>query len=190
MNILFFSILLNIIILLFIYFSSKQQKNSLKQFIYFGLFIGFTSLGLNFLFGSCFGASTPIDIKTQNFTEQNLRIYAIAFWEDYGSENYVNYNSELKPNETSEFCIDSDGGKFWVVAKNIENEIVYIEETENKKTNFKITSNQNTNFTKFEIAKKLTFKKDKSLELEKYLVWTNIVLIALLLLNCFKILKV
>jgi len=177
---------------MFIYFLTQEKKSRLKMLICFGIFIGISSLSFNFIFKDCFGASTPIDIKAVNLTNQNLKIYGIAFFEDYGNENgnYVAYNTELKPNETSEFCIDSDGGKFWVVAKNIEDEIVYLEETENKKTNFKIISNQDTNFTEFEIAKELTFKKDKSLELEKYLVWTNIVLIILLLLNCSKRLKV
>ena len=188
MNILIFSIFLDIIILVIIYFLSKEKTNSLKIVQYFGIFIGITSLSFNFLFKSCFGASTPIDIKTENLTKQNLKIYGIAFFDDYGngSGNYVEYNAELKPNETSEFCLDSDGGKFWVVAKNTKNEIVYLEETENKKTNFKIIANQNTKFKESELAKELTFKKDKSVELERYLVWTNIILIILLLLNCCK----
>ena len=182
MNLLFFSIFLNIILLLIIYFSSEEKKNSLKLLTYFGLFIGFSSLSLTYLFDSCFGASTPIDIKTQNITNQNLRIYAIAFWDDYGNGSgyFVNYNSELEPNETSEFCIDSDGGKFWIVAKNKENEIVYLEETENKKTDFKISVHQNTEIDKIQLAKELTFKKDKSVELEKYLELTTILLIVLL----------
>ena len=188
MNIQLFSIFLNIIVLLIIYFSSTEKKITLKPLIYFGIFISFSSLSLTYLFSSCFGASTPIDIKTQNLTKQNLKIYAVAFWDDYGngSGNYVEYNTELKPNETSEFCIDSDGGKFWIVAENRENKIVYLEETENKKTNFKIIESQNTKFTESEIAKELTFKKDKSVEFENYLIWTNIILIILLVLNCFK----
>jgi hypothetical protein len=188
MNILFFSIYLNLIILINIYFSSKEKIISLKLLIYFGLFIGFSSLSLTYLFSSCFGASTPIDIKTQNRTNQNLRIYAIAFWDDYGngSGNFVNYNSELVPNETSDFCIDSDGGKFWIVAKNDENEIVYLEETENKKTDFIININQNTEIDKIKLAKELTFRKDKIIESETYLVLTNLILIVLLLIRLLK----
>ncbi len=165
-----------------------RSQNILKLLVYFGLFIGFSSLSLTYLFGSCFGASTPIDIKTQNITNQNLRVYTIAFWDDYGngSGNYVNYDSDLQPNETSEFCIDSDGGKFWIVAKNEKNEIVYLEETENKKTEFRINVNQNAEIDKVQIAKELTFKKDKSVELEMYLVWTNIILIVLLGIRLIK----
>ena len=158
---------------------------------YFGIFIGISSLSFNFIFKDCFGASTPIDIKTENLTKQNLKIYGIAFFEDYGngSGNFVEYNTELEPDETSKFCLDSDGGKFWIVAKNKENEIVYLEETENKKTDFKINVKQNAEIDKIQIAKQLIFKKDKSVELETYLVWTNIFLVVLLLLNCFKMPK-
>ena len=188
MNILIFSIFLNIIILAVIYFSTQEKNNKLKIITYFGIFIGISSLSFNLLFKSCFGASTPIDIKTENLTKQNLKIYGIAFFEDYGNGNgnYVEYDTELKPNETSEFCIDSDGGKFWLVAKNNENEVVYLEETENKKTDFKINLNQNVEIDKIKIANELTFKKDKSVEFETYLIWTNIILIVLLGIKLLK----
>ena len=192
MNVLIFSIFLNVIVLAFIYFSSQEKKNKLEIIIFFGIFIGVSSLSFNLIFKNCFGASTPIDVKTKNLTKQNLKIYGITFFDDYGngSGNHVEYNTELKPNETSEFCIDSDGGKFWLVAKNTTNEIVYLEETQNKKTDFKLTPDQNLKFAEIEIAKELTFKKDKSVELEKYLVWTNIILIILLLLNFLNLKKV
>jgi hypothetical protein len=162
----------------------------LKILTVFGIIIGISVLSLNFLFSSCFGASTPIDIKTQNLTEQNLKIYAIAFWEDFGngSGNYANYDTELKPNETSKFCIDNDGGKFWLVAKNDKDEIKYLEEISKNESNFnfKITANNNVEIEKAQIAKEITFKTDKSVEFEKYLVWTNIILIGLLILSLFK----
>ena len=180
MNILIFSSFIIVVILFLQYFYSTKKR--IKLLLIFGITVGFFLLSLNQLFNSCFGASTPIDIKTKNLTEQNLKIYTIVFWEDYGngSGNYTNYNSELKPNETSEFCIDSDGGKFWIVAKNNENKIVYLEETENKKTDFKINVIQNTELDKNQIAKELTIRKDKSVELDRYLILTNIILIVLL----------
>lgn len=148
-------------------------------------------MSFNYIFIDCFGASTPINIKTENLTKQNLKIYGIVFFEDYGngSGNFVEYNTKLEPNETSEFCLDSNGGKFWIVTKNKENEIVYLEEPQNKKTDFKINVKQNAEIDKIQVAKELTFKKDKSVELETYLVWTNIFLIVLLLLNSFKMPK-
>jgi len=190
MNILFFSIFLNIIILLTRYFSSTEKRIGLKLLTFFGIIVGITSVGFNFLFSSCFGASTPIDIKTKNLTEQNLKIYAITFWNNYGNGggNYVNFNTELKPNETSEFCIENDGGKFWVVAKNMKNEIKYIKEPLNNETdfNFKIIIDENIEIEKVQIAKELILQTDKSNEFEKFLVWINIILIGILGISFLK----
>ena len=111
------------------YFNFSKTEKGIKLLTFFGIAIGILAVGLNYLSNSCFGASTPIDIKTENLTEQNLKIYAIAFWNNNwnGNGNYVNYDKELKPNETSEFCIDNDGGEFWLVAKNEKDEIKYLE---------------------------------------------------------------
>lgn len=190
MNILFFSIFLNIILLLIVYFSSIEKKNNLKILIYFGIFIGFSSLSITYLFDSCFGASTPINVKTQNVTNQNLKIYTISFWDNYGNGigNYVNYDSELEPNETFEFCMDNDGGKFWLIAKNKQNEIIYLKESTKAENDFicNIEPNQTVEIEKTKIAQELTFKADKNLELEKYLVWFNIILISSLIIKLFQ----
>ena len=182
MNILIFSSFIIVAILFLQYFYSTKKR--IKILVLFGIPFGFFALGLNYLFNSCFGASTPINIQTINLTEQNLKIYAIAFWEDYGngSGNYTNYDTELRPSETSEFCIDNDGGKFWLVAKNDKNEIKYLEEISKNESdfNFKINANKNVEIDKAQIAKELTIQTDKSIEFEKYLVWTNIILIGLL----------
>lgn len=188
MNILIFSSFIIFAILLLQYFYAT--KKGIKLLAVFGVFVGFFALGLNHLFNSCFGASTPIDIKTKNLTEQNLKIYAIAFWDNSwsGNGNFVNYDTELKPNKSSEFCIDNDNGKFWLVAKNNNNEIKYLQEiTDNKsKYNFKIDLNNEIEIEKAQIAKELTFKKDKGVELEKYLILTNIILIGLLIFGIKK----
>ena len=158
--------------------------------IYFGILIGFSALSITYLFDSCFGASTPINVKTQNLTNQNLKIYTLTFWDNYWNEsgNYVNYDSELEPNETSEFCIDNDGGKFWLIAKNKQNEIIYLKESTNAEYdfNYNIEPNQIAEIEKTKIAQELTFRADKNLELEKYLVWFNIILISLLIIKSFQ----
>ncbi len=191
MNVLIFSIFLISIILLVIYFLNANKRKELKILMLFGLFIGIVSVFSCKVKNQCFGASTPIDIKTQNLTKQNLKIYTITFWEVYGngSGNYVNYNTELMPNETSEFCIDSDGGKFWLVAKNQQNKIVYLEESNNEKTEFNISEIQTEETEKAKLAKFLTFRTDKSESLEKNLLWVNLVLIGILLLNLIGIKK-
>ena len=184
MNILLFSSILLALILLVQYFYS------IKLLIVFGITFGFFAIGLNFLFDSCFGASSPIDLKTQNLTEQNLKIYAIIFCEDLenGNVNYTKYDSKLEPKKTSKFCIDNDCGKFWLVAKNEKDEIKYLEEVSNNESKFEfaIRSNDKVEIDKVKIAKELTFKTDKNIRIEKYLLWTNVILILLLVMNLRK----
>ena len=191
MNILIFSSLLIVIILLIHYFKTDRTENGIKLLIVFGIVIGIFGIGFKYLTNSCFGASTPIDITTENQTNQNLRIYAIAFSENNwnGNGNYVNYDKELKPNGISEFCIDNDGGEFWLVAKNKQGEIKYLEIANNSRDNynFKITEQNNTEIEKVQIAAELTFKTDKSEQCENYLVWTNLILIGILIFNIVNI---
>jgi hypothetical protein len=191
MNILVFSSLLIVIILLIHYFRPNKTDNGIKLLIVFGIVIGIFGIGFNYLTNSSFGASTPIDITTENQTNQNLRIYAITFWKDNwnGNGNYVNYDSELKPNGISEFCIDNDGGEFWLVAKNKQGEIKYLEIVNKSRDNynFKITEQNNIEVEKVLIAGELTFKTDKSEQFENYLVWINLILIGILLFNIINI---
>lgn len=186
-----FSIFLISTIVLVNYFWDDDKRKDLKILLIFGLFIGIVSIFFCKFKNQCFAASTPIDIKTQNLTKQNLKIYTITFWEDYenGNGNDVTYNSELEPNETSECCIDSDGGKFWLIAKNEQNNIVYLEETQNKKVDFKINEIQTIETEKTKMAKYLTFKTDKKRGLEKTLIWVNLVLIGILVLNLIEVKK-
>ena len=95
----------------------------------------------------------------------------------------------MQPNETSEFCIDSDGGKFWLIAKNEQNKIVFIEETQNEKVKFEITKIHHLETEKMKLAEYLTFKTAQNIRLEKDLIWVNIVLIGILALNLIKINK-
>ena len=190
MEFLSFGVFLNVVILLVIYFALIKSESSKKTLFLFGIFIGSSALFFMLVFGSCFGASTPIDVKTKNLTQENLKIYAIAFWEDFGSGggNYVYYDKELSPNQTSIFCIDNDGGKFWLIAKNHQNEIVFLKESTNLENdfNFKIEPNQSIEIEKSQYAAALTFKSDKSEDLKQYIIWANIILIVLLALNYFK----
>ena len=185
-NILSFSFFLICILLLVIYFWDSEKRGQLKLVILFGIFIGISSIVFKYYSNSCFGASTPTDIKTQNLTNQNLKIYTIVFWGD--NQYFVNYDKELKPNETSEFCIDSDGGEFWLVAKNEQNKIFYLEEARNEKTEFIIVNNQNVENENVKKAKKITLETDNSVDLKNYLMWANCILTIILVLNFLGIL--
>ena len=192
MPLLLYSALLLLIVLLIKFFVDKKRNCGFKILTIFGIIIGLTSLGLNHLFDNAFGASTPVNIRTENLTNKNLKIYAIAFWDNSytGTGNYVTFDIELKPNKTSDFWFENDGTtEFWIVAKNEKDEIEYLNIiTEQKnKFDFKITENKNIDPTKAQIAKNLTNKTDKKEQMERIAIWANIILIGLLILSLIKI---
>src|SRR5690606_18093474 len=137
-----------ILILLIRYFAQSDKKNGLKLLTVFGIIIGISALGINSIFDSTFAASTPVNIRTENLTDKNLKIYVIAFWNNNwnGTGNYVTFNKKLKPNKASDFWFENDGTtEFWIVGKNENGGIDYlnvITEKENQ-FDFKITENQN-----------------------------------------------
>ncbi|CAM3525628.1 hypothetical protein [Aequorivita lipolytica] len=192
MNILLFSAFLLILILLIRYFASSDKKSGLKILTIFGIVIGLLALGLNSLFDDSFGASTPVNVQTENLTDKNLKIYAITFWNNNwnGTGNYVTFDKELKPNKKSDFWFENDGtSEFWIVAKNENNEIEYLNIITENESQFdlKIIENQNIDQSKMQIAKELTFKTDKSEQMKRFAFWTNIILIGLLILSLIKI---
>jgi hypothetical protein len=192
MNILLFSAFLLILILLIRYFASSDKKSGLKMLTIFGIVIGLSALGLNSLFDDSFGASTPVNVRTENLTDKNLKIYAIAFWNNNwnGTGNYVTFDKELKPNKKSDFWFENDGtSEFWIVAKNENSGIEYLNVITDNESQFdlKIAKNQNIDQSKVQIAKELTFKTDKSEQMKSFDFWINIILIGLLILSLIKI---
>jgi hypothetical protein len=168
------------------YFVSSKRNIGLNILIGFGVLIGLLALGLNSLFDDSFGASTPVNVRTENLTDKNLKIYAIAFWNNSwnGIGNYVTYDTKLKPNEKSDFWFENDGTtEFWIAAKNENNGIEYLKVVNEPKNefDFKIIEDKNIDPNKIQIAQDLTFKKDKSEEMERYAIWANIILIGLLI---------
>src|SRR5690554_642766 len=193
MPLLLYSAIFLLIILLIKFFVDKKRNCGFKILVIFGIIIGLTSLGLNHLFDNAFGASTPVNLRTENLTDKNLKIYSIVFWDNSwsGKGNYVNYDTELEPNEKStDFWFENDGTtEFWIVAKNENNGIDYLNVITKNESQFdlKITENQNIDQSKIQIAKELTFKTDKNEQMERFAFWTNIILIGLLILSLIKI---
>lgn len=191
MPLLLYSSIFLLIILLIKLFVNKERNCGFKILVIFGILIGLTSLGLNHLFNNAFGASTPVNVRTENLTEKNLKIYTIIFWDNdwNGKGNYVNYDTELKPNETSDFWFDNDNSNFWLVAKNDNNEIEYLNVVTGIESefDFKITEEVSVESKNVEIAKKLTNETDKNERNERFAIWTNILLIGLLILSLIKI---
>lgn len=163
----------------------------MKIFVVFGVIIGLLTLELNSLFDDAFGASTPVNVRTENVTGKNLKIYSIIFWDNSwsGKGNYVNYDTELKPNEISNdfwFEIDSTT-EFWIVAKDEEGKIEFLKEIPERANQFDfiITRNKDINPKKEQLAQELTYKADKQKQIKRYAIWVNINLIGLLILSLF-----
>jgi|SRR5690625_29377 len=193
MPLLLYSAIFLLIILLIKFFVDKKRNCGFKILVIFGIIIGLTSLGLNHLFDNAFGASTPVNLRTENLTDKNLKIYSIVFWDNSwsGKGNYVNYDTELEPNEKStDFWFENDNTtEFWIVAKNENNEIEYLNIVTDSEYefDFKITKQENVESKNAEIAKKLTNETDKKGRVERFVIWANIILIGLLILSLIKI---
>src|SRR5690606_23217899 len=191
MPLLLYSAIFLLIILLMKLFVDKKRNCGFIILVIFGILIGLSSLGLNHLFGNAFGASTPVNVRTENLTEKNLKIYTIIFWDNdwNGKGNYVNYDTELKPNETSDFWFDNDNSHFWLVAKNDNNEIEYLNVVTGIESEFdiKITGKETVESKNAEIAIKLTNETDKNERNKRFAIWANIILIGLLILSLIKI---
>ncbi|MFT0715210.1 hypothetical protein [Flagellimonas lutimaris] len=190
MRILLFCAFLLSIILLIDFIWRTKRKTGLRFLKAFGILIGFLTIGLYSIIDDSFGASTPVNVLTENLTDENLKIYTIAFWRNNWSGNFVTFNKELKPNEKSDFWFENDGtDEFWVVGKNKNDDIKFLEIVREKKGEFffAITGNKKIDSEKIQIAKDLTFRTDKSERIVKYATWTNIVLIGLLIMSLIKI---
>jgi len=192
MTILLFSALLLLIILLIKYFARSKRNIGLRILTSFGILIGISALGLNSLFDNSFGASTPVNVRTENLTDKNLKIYVIAFWDNSWNSkgNFVKYDTKLKPKETSEFDFENDGTtEFWIVAKNENNGIEYLNVISESESQFdlKIKEIKNIEPSKEQIAKELTSKTDKNEQMKRFAFWMNIILIGFLILSLMKI---
>ncbi|GHC65191.1 hypothetical protein [Ulvibacter litoralis] len=190
MPLLLYSALLLLIVLLINFFVDKKRNCGFKILAIFGIIIGLTSLGLNHLFDNAFGASTPVKIRTENLTNKNLKIYAITFWDNEwnGKGNFVYYDTKLKPNGKSDFWIDNDSYNFWLVAKNENNGIEYLNIVTGiqNEFDFKIAKNEIDESKNAGIAKQLTNETDKNEQIESFAVWANIILIGLVILSLIK----
>ena len=102
----------------------------------------------------------------------------------------MTYDTELKPNGKSDFWFENDGTtEFWIVAKNRNGGIEYLKVITEQKSEFdlEIRETNNIDSDKIQIAEELTFKTDKNERMEKYVIWSNIGLIGLLILSLIKI---
>lgn len=182
-NILFFSAILLGVTLL-VYCFRKRLNVRLNFFILFAVGVGFMVLSIKLFLPPCFGASSPITVSAKNQSKQLVKIYTISFWENYGNGagSFTQHVASLHPDQFTTFCLDNDGGRFWIVAKNSQGRIEFLEDvsTPDSRYEFTIEANRNIPTEKLSKAKILLDAYDNTMMWESVLVWVNVVLTTML----------
>lgn len=159
----------------------------MKSIVAISITFSLIVLCLFHLFNNSFGASTQINIKTNNHTKQPIEIYSIVFWD----EPFVFYDKKLNPNENStDFWFESDSAnKIWLIAKNQNGEIIYLKEFINfySFSNFENINNMElSHIEDVSLAEELISKFDKKHSIETKLFWANCILIIVLFVLLFR----
>jgi hypothetical protein len=154
----------------------------LKIIVFISILFSVTILSLFSLFNNSFGASTPVNLKTVNQTNQPIEIYSIVFWD----KPFVFYDKALNPNQNStDFWFEFDSAdKFWLIAKNDKDEIIFLKEFNKNDSisNFEnIKTMEHIHIEDVSLGKELISKFDKKYSIETKLFWTNCILLVVLL---------
>ncbi len=195
MDILFSSAFLLLVIFLITQFVDSKQSSKLKLLAIFGIFVGIISILYVSFIASSVRQVSALEIKTENSTNQNLKVFAITFGKDANDtiNRKVIFGHEIAPNKTSSFSIDKeDLGQFWIVAKNDSNEIKYLKagDVVEKQFNFKITDNHTIDQVNAQTARELIFALDINKQVLNFAIWSNIILIILLIWSIIKLNKI
>lgn len=194
MDILFSSAFLLLVLFLITQFVDNKHYKKLVNLAFFGIFVGVVAILYVSFFKSSIKIISPIEIQTENTTATNLKVYAITFGKDPNDSisREVVYDKELKPSSTSNFSINKVGlGKFWIVAKNTANEIKYLKVFDDTKNNIdlKISDNEAVNKSDAQTARELIFALDINKQVLNFAIWSNILLIILLIWSIIKLTK-
>lgn len=195
MDILFSTAFFLLVVFLITQFLDSKNSKPLMILASFAIFVGIISI----IYVSYFTTSTkiinPSEITVQNSTNQSLKIYAITFDADLTDSinTTVFFDKELAVARKTAFSIDTKNlQKFWIVAKNEANEIKYLKSFNQFKhqPNFEITNDENIDEAEAQTARELIFDRDIKMQVLSFAIWSNILLIALLLWSIYKLNKI
>ena len=186
-----FALLLSLLINQFI--DSKHHK-VLKKIAIFGIIIGLVTLGYDTFLSASTDITSPITIHTENNTNQDLKLYVITFGKDTLSRTNtkVFLDTEIVPRNSSTFSVEGNEiSEFWIVAKNKTNDIKYLNVPEqiNSEVDIKITDNEAIDAKNAQTARELIFAKDINNQVKNFGIWSNIILIGLLVISIFRMKK-
>lgn len=195
MDILFSTAFFLLVVFLITQFLDSKNSKTLIILASFAIPVGIISI----IYVSYFTTSTkiinPVEITVQNSTNQSLKIYAIKFDADLTDtiNTTVLLEKELAVAKKTTFSIDNKNlQKFWIVAKNEANEIKFLKSSNKFQPNliFKITTDDNIDKAEAQTARELIFDRDIKMQVLSFAIWSNILLIALLLWSIFKLNKI
>ncbi|WP_318640495.1 hypothetical protein [Flavobacterium ardleyense] len=195
MDILFSTAFFLLVVFLITQFLDSKNSKTLIILASFAILVGIISI----IYVSYFTTSTkiinPVEITVQNSTNQSLKIYAITFDADLTDtiNTTVLLEKELAVAKKTTFLIDNKNlQKFWIVAKNEANEIKFLKSSNKFLPNliFKITTDENIDKAEAQTARELIFDRDIKMQVLRFAIWSNILLIALLLWSIFKLNKI
>ena len=195
MDILFSTAFFLLVVFLITQFLDSKNSKPLMIIASFAILVGIISI----IYVSYFTTSTkiinPSEITVQNSTNQSLKIYAITFDADLTDSinTTVLFDKELAVARKTAFSIDTKNlQKFWIVAKNEANEIKYLKSFNQFKhqPNFEITNDENIDEAEAQTARELIFDRDIKMQVLSFAIWSNILLIALLLWSIYKLNKI
>ncbi len=195
MDILFSTAFFLLVVFLITQFLDSKNSKTLIILASFAIPVGIISI----IYVSYFTTSTkiinPVEITVQNSTNQSLKIYAIKFDADLTDtiNTTVLLEKELAVAKKTTFSIDNKNlQKFWIVAKSEANEIKFLKSSNKFQPNliFKITTDDNIDKAEAQTARELIFDRDIKMQVLSFAIWSNILLIALLLWSIFKLNKI
>ena len=194
MQIIFLSAFALLVSLLINQFIDSKHHKVLKKIAIFGIIIGSVTLGYDTFLSASTDITSPITIHTENNTNQDLKLYVITFGKDTLSRTNtkVFLDTEIIPRNSSTFSVEGNEiSEFWIVAKNKTNDIKYLNVPEqiNSEIDIKITNNEAIDAKNAQTARELIFAKDINNQVKNFGIWSNIILIGLLVISIFRMKK-
>ena len=194
MDILFSSAFLLLVVFLITQFIDSKNSKILIVIAAFGITVGLTAIIYVSYSASATKIQSPTEITVQNSTNQILKIYAITFDEDLTDtiKRTVFFDKELSTAKSTFSIENKQLGKFWIVAKNEANQIKFLKSIDQIQAKVFVEVIDGTSISEVDAqtARELIFDRDIKHQVLTFAVWSNILLIALLLWSIFKLNKI
>ena len=194
MKILLLTSLVLLVAFLITQFLDKKHYKGLQIIAIFGILVGCIALVMNVLINPTEVAVKPITVQAKNLSNEDLTIYALSFGSDTTSKTNekVIFEKEVRNTTTESFSVDSESAsEIWIVAKTKSNVIKLVNELniDEKSADIVVNQDQVVDAEKAQTAREIIFAKDVNQSVKNFSMWSNIVLILLLIWSIFRMNK-